>query len=357
MILAIIAIILTLVLVVGIHEAGHAMAAKLFKVRIKRIAIGFGKPLATWKDKAGREWTWALWPLGGYVHLLNSRIETIPEDELAQCFDKKPVWQRCIILLAGPLANLVAACLALTLMFMLGYQQQTPFIQEVNPNSLAAQAGIQANERFVAIAGQKTNSWQEVGMQLIMVVSNSQVPVILSNDQGSTREVNLNLGQWRYKKEDKSILTSLGIKAAPGKLHTEQVAGQSLINAVLSAFAKISYLLKFFLTMLKLLLTHVIPFSVLLGPLGLFSASISSFLQGIAVFLYFIASFSLAVGLVNLFPIPSLDGCSIIYALVEKLRGKPVSIAFEILMHQFAIIIFAMLLVQLLMNDLQRFVR
>src|SRR5438132_1294650 len=99
MILALFAIVLTLILVVGFHEAGHAMAAKLFKVKIRRISIGFGKAIFTWKDRAGREWIWALWPLGGYVHLLNSRIEAIPESDFGLCFDKKPIWQRCIILI------------------------------------------------------------------------------------------------------------------------------------------------------------------------------------------------------------------------------------------------------------------
>lgn len=357
MILALLALILTLILVVGIHEIGHAIMAQLFKVKIKRIAIGFGKPLFAWKDRANHEWVWGLWPLGGYVELLNSRIGAVAEKELNQCFDKKPVWQRCMILLAGPLANLVGACLALTMMYMLGFEQHAPFIQEVKPQSLAAQAGLQANERFITISGQKTNSWQEVGMGLMMAIGKTQVPVLLANKQGDVRKVNLNLEQWRYKKEDQSILTSLGIKAASGALYNLQIAGQSFFEAIHSALEKMGYLLLFFLVTLKLLLTKVLPFSVLLGPLGLFSVSINSFLQGLSAFLYFIASFSLAVGLVNLFPIPGLDGCSIIYALSEKWLGKPVSVAFEILLYRFSVIIFTLLLVQLIINDLQPYLK
>ncbi|CDZ76959.1 Regulator of sigma E protease [Legionella massiliensis] len=356
MVLAVVAIVLTLLLVIGIHEAGHAIVARLFGVQIKRISIGFGKTLFSRKDKAGQEWAWSLWPLGGYVQLRNSRIEPVPENEFHLCFDKKPIWQRCLILLAGPLANLLTALLALTFMYMLGYQQRAPYIQEVMPQSIAAQAGIQANERFVAIAGQKTNSWQEVGIGLIMVVGKSEVPVLLSNSQGEAHQVNLDLEKWRYTKQDKSLLTAIGIIPVANQSHLERVAGQSLLSAMHAATVKVLYLLHFFLIMLKLLLTKVIPFSVLLGPLGIFSASISSFLQGIAVFLYFIASFSLSVGLVNLFPVPGLDGASIVYALVEKCRGQPVSVAFEILLHNFAVIIFALVLVQLLMNDLQRFI-
>ncbi|MBA3537716.1 MAG: RIP metalloprotease [Tatlockia sp.] len=355
MLRAFFAIVLTLILVVGIHEAGHAICARLFKIRINRISIGFGKTLLTRKDKAGREWTWALWPLGGYVHLLNSRQEVVPESEYSQCFDKKPIWQRCLVLIAGPLANLLAAFLALTLMYMLGFKQQIPLIKEVAPQSIASISGLKANERFVAIAGQRTNSWQEVGMSLIMTFGKTDVPVLIMDSLGAVHQLNFDMSQWYYKKGDRSLLAALGIKAAPAKSNTEQVAGVSIDLAAAAAISKIVFLLKFFIIMLKLLLTHKIPFVVLLGPLGLFEASISSFLQGIAVFLYFIASFSLAVGFINLFPVPGLDGGSLVYALVEKLSGKPVSVAFEILLHRFAFIIFTILLIQLVLNDLQRY--
>ncbi len=355
MILALLAIVLTLILVVGLHEVGHALAAKLFGVKIQRIAIGFGKPLFTYKDKAGREWVWALWPLGGYVHLLNSRIAPVPDQDYSACFDKKPIWIRCVILVSGACANLLIAWLALTLMFMLGYQQQSPLIQEVIPQSIASLAGLQANDRITAIAGWKTNSWQEVGMSLIMGLGKANVAAEVSDKEGAIRKVTLNLGHLHYKKQDRSLLTALGIKAAPVKLHTQSIAGQSFWASAHQAIAQILRLFTFFMVALKQLITGVIPFAILLGPLGLFAGSIHSFAQGIAAFLSFIASLSLAVGLVNLFPLPGLDGGSIIYALVEKLRGKPVSVAFEVLLYRLAAIACVVLLFQLLLNDLQRF--
>lgn len=355
MIKAFIALALTLLLVVGIHEAGHAICAMLFKVKIRRISIGFGKQLITKKDKSGCEWTWALWPLGGYVHLLSSRSETVSESDFRFCFDKKPIWQRVLILLAGSLANFLVAFLALMFMYMLGFKQQIPIIKEVRPQSIAANAGLQANDRFIAISGQHTANWQEAGMNLIMSLGKSEVTVLVANHQGISRQVNINLSQLIYKKGDKSLLANLGIKAESPKLQSEQILGQSLPVAAIAALSKINFLLKYFIVMLKQLLTHKIPFTILIGPLGLFAASISSFLQGLAVFLYFIGSFSLAVGFINLFPIPGLDGGSIVYALVEKFRGKPVSIAFEVLLHRLVFILFTLLLIQLLLNDLQRY--
>jgi regulator of sigma E protease len=355
MILALLAMVITLIVVVGIHEAGHAIAAKLFGVKIKRIAIGFGKPLLIHKDKAGCEWVWALWPLGGYVHLLNSRIEKVPKKNYPLCFDKKPAWVRCIILVSGALANLLTAWLAFTLLFMIGFEQQRPVIQKVFIPSIASQAGLQANNRIVEVAGWKTNSWQEVGMSLIMALGKSKVPVWVSNQEETLRQVNLDLSQWRYQKNEPSLLSALGIEPAATKLHTQHIPGKSFISSAIYAVEQLGHLLIFFVVMLKQLFTGVLPFAVLLGPLGLFAASVSSFFQGLAVFLSFIASLSLAVGFVNLFPIPGLDGGSIIYTLLEKLRGKPVPIALEVLLHRLAFIIFAVLLFQLLMNDLQRY--
>jgi len=121
------------------------------------------------------------------------------------------------------------------------------------------------------------------------------------------------------------------------------------------ANATIIQWLYFFLMVLKQLIIGAIPFSVLLGPIGLFAVSITSLSQGIVVFMFFIASLSTAVALVNLFPIPGLDGGSILYALIEKIRGKPLSVAMELLLYRLVVIVFALLLVHLLMNDLQRF--
>ncbi|MDI9819091.1 MULTISPECIES: RIP metalloprotease [unclassified Legionella] len=355
MLLSLPAIILTLILVVGIHEAGHAIAARIFSVKIKRISIGFGKLLITWKGKSDQEWVWAIWPLGGYVQLLNSRIQPVSPQELPLCFDQKPVWIRCIILLSGALANLLVAWLALTWLFLIGYQHSPPVILDVAPHSVAAQAGLESGNRLISMGQKKTDSWREAGMLLIMALGKKNVPVAFKDNQGNVRETSLDLSQWRYNRQDDSLLSGLGIIPDSAKEHQEEVKSKSVVNAAYRAVANSMHLLVFFLVMLKQLLTGMIPFSLLLGPIGLFAASTGSFLQGFTVFLYFIASLSLAVGLINLFPVPGLDGGSIVYALLEKIRGKPVSVAMEVLLHRLAVIFFAVLLVQLLLNDLQRY--
>ncbi|MCL5272469.1 MAG: site-2 protease family protein [Gammaproteobacteria bacterium] len=355
MVMAFIAILFTLILVVGIHEAGHALAARLFKVHIKKISIGFGRPLVQWTSKSGCEWIWAMWPLGGYVALLNSRISPVAAEEYPFCFDKKPVWQRIIILLSGAVANLITAWFAFVFVFYIGINYKLPQVQTVQSGSIAAQAGIMANDQFIAINGYSTPSWQDVGMQLVILWGKKKVDITLKHSElQELKHVSIDLSQIKFSDKEKSLLSVLGIvpelSAATGLKRSS-----SLMLAMRDANNAILQLFYFFIMILKQLVTRVIPFSILLGPLGVFAASVASLTQGIVVFFYFIASLSLAVALVNLFPVPGLDGGSILYAFIEKVRGKPISVAMEVLLHRLMTIIFVLLLVNLLLNDLTRY--
>lgn len=354
MFLAILAIILTLILVVGIHEAGHALAARIFQVKIKKISLGFGKPLLRWQSQSGCEWIWAWLPLGGYVQLQNTRISPVEPKEYSSCFDKKPIWQRILILLAGAGANLLVAWFAFVIVYSLGLSYTVPQIQEVQADSIAAKAGILAGDQFVAIAGNPTLTWSDVGMQLVILWGKKDIPLTLRHSVGQgLKEVTLDLSQVPLQGRKKSLLAQLGMQpnlsAAKAMLQAS-----SLWDALHRTNAAIAQMFYFFFMILKQLFSGVIPFSMLLGPLGIFAASVTSLMQGVVVFMYFIASLSLAVALINLFPVPGLDGGSIIYAVSEKIRGKPVSIAMELLLHRLVFIVFCVLLVHLLMNDLQR---
>ncbi|MFI4919284.1 MAG: M50 family metallopeptidase [Legionellales bacterium] len=354
MLVAIAAVLSTLILVVGVHELGHAVVALLLGVTVKKISIGFGRPVIHWQSKGGCEWVWACWPLGGYVQLLNSRISPVEPQEYGRCFDKKPIWNRLVILTAGSFANLMLAWVAFVCVFLVGIGYKLPVIQSVVPHSIAAQAGFLVGDQLLAIEGHATRTWADVGMGLVEAWGNEHVHVrVKSQNHGVPRLLQLNLSQIQFSAQNKSLMEPIGIMphlAAPDVL----LRASSLLAAMQQANQTIAQQLYFFLMMLKQLLFGVIPFATLLGPLGLFTASIASLMQGLVVFMYFIASLSLAVAVVNLAPIPGLDGGSILYAVLEKLRGKPVSIAMEVLIHRLLFIVLCLFLVQLLLNDLQR---
>jgi regulator of sigma E protease len=356
-VLSVIAIIMSLSLVIGIHEGGHAVAATFFKVSIRRISIGFGRPLVSWRKKNGCEWVWALWPLGGYVQLLNTRNEMVSTEQHAYCFDFKSAWARLIILFAGAGANLLMAMVALTLMFMITHQQIAPIISSIRTPSLAATAALAPGDRVIEVAGRTTHSWQDVGSQLMMNLGKQQVSVIIARGVNHTvHHQQLDLSQWSLTRHE-SLLESLGILLDASTAHSETVPGLNILQAMRSACSEVGYLLIFFITLMKQLITGHLPFFMLLGPMNFFMLMIHSFFQGTVIFLYFVANLNVAVAFVNLLPIPGLDGGSMLYVILEKIRKKPVSIAFEVLLYRLAFIALCVFTFQLLMNDLLRWIK
>ena len=353
MLFAILAIICTLVIVVGLHEAGHAVAAKIFKVKIKSITIGFGRALLQWEMNSGTVLIWALWPLGGSVRLLNSRIETVATNRHCLCFDKKPAWVRICILLAGVLANMVFAWCALLLTSNIGLKHRPPIIQKVVAPSVAYDAGLKAGDQLVSLNGTALHSWQEVGRALILAIGSSNALLLTKSNEGIQRHF-IDVKNWRAQPSDSSLLQSLGIipdtNVAPVLIKSStffasvQQASTALVDAVV-----------FFCVLLVRIISGSIPFSLLLGPLAAVELMAASLSQGIMVFLWFAAQLSIAVAVINILPIPNLDGGGIVYTLVEKWRGKPVSIALEVLLYRLSIIVLAVLFFNLATNDLQRF--
>ena len=353
--LSLFAIVFGLLLVVGIHEVGHAIVARFFGVSISKVSIGFGPPLFCWQSKSGCRWIWALWPLGGYCTLQNSRIEPVSPENLPNSFDQKSVSVRCAILLAGIFMNLVLAWFLLVFMYCLGYQEFTPVIKTIETPSIASTAGFRAGDRIMSINGKIISSWKEVGMQFVMSLGKRNVSIVVENTSKKRKEIAMNLVSWRLEKKDQSLLQAMGMKPDLSAKQRVMIAGKSLSLSCSEAFFQLIDLAWFFLVIFKQLLIGILPISVLLGPLGFFSTLAHSFLQGLSVFLYFLASFNLAVAIFNVCPIPGLDGGSIVYALIEKIRGKPLSVAMEILLYRLIFIAFCLILVQLLLNDVQRF--
>lgn len=354
MIVAFFAIVLTLLLVIGVHEAGHALVAHFFKIKIKRLSIGFGKPLVLWTDKNGCEWVLGRWFLGGYVQLNNTRTAPVSPKEYSTCFDKKPIWQRILVLLAGAFANIIAAWIAFSIVFYLGIHYKIPQIATVAPNSMAAKAGVMPEGQIISVDGKNTVSWQDVGQVLITSWGEKSIPITLKAPNGQVSQCILDLNRVKIDARTHSLLEGLGI-TPDNKAPYHLLKSPSLIDAIKEANKTIIHSLYFFIMILKQLVTGVIPFSLLLGPVGLFAASIASLTQGLMIFLYFIGTLSIAVALVNLLPIPGLDGGSIVYAFLEKIRGKPISIAWELLIYRLMMVVVFLVLVQLINNDIARF--
>ncbi|MCC5792303.1 MAG: site-2 protease family protein [Legionellaceae bacterium] len=352
---AIVAIWLCLLIVVGVHEAGHAVAARYFGVRIKAIAFGFGSPLLRWRSAGGIDWIWALWPLGGYVRLYNTRIEPVPTALHPVCLDKQTAVVRCAILSAGIISNLLLSWLLFMLVFAIGLPVRPPVMAEVKPDSIMARAGVEPGDTVLAVGALAVHGWQDFGQQMIRGMGQSALPIQRKTSSGQVQQTLLDLQHWQIGAQDQSMLESLGI-TPDLQVDKQRQRAASLWGLPLYALEQMGQDLSFYVVMIKRLLSQAIPFSLLLGPLGFAEVSLGALQQGLVLFLFFIGHFSLVVALINILPIPGLDGASICYVLLEKIRARPLSVAMELLLHRLAIIAFAVLLFNLLMNDLQRYI-
>lgn len=350
-----IAILLMLVVVVGLHELGHFIAARSYGVRIKQFSIGFGPSLFSYHTQSQTTWHWRLWPLGGYVEMLNSRLESIPETNWHLCLDKKKVFSRIIIYLSGVTMNLLVAFLAISLMYGVGVKQQMPTIKSVTNNSIASRAGLQAHDKIIRVDGGRCYTWREFAMEVLKKGGTKQKSELTVKRDGALIPLNINLSKWHYSHKNKNFLDSIGIKPT-ALAHVPKITIRfGFIESLTLAWSTMVHYIVFFCIIIKQLVAGNIPFMALLGPLGMLEATATIFSQGLSPYLNFLATFSIAVALVNLIPLPGLDGAQVVYCLIEKGRKKPMSVAFEALLQQLSTIVVMVLFVRLLMNDLNRF--
>jgi len=165
--LYILAFLVTVLLLVTVHEWGHYWVAKRLGVKVLRFSVGFGKPLWRRISKTGTEYAVAWVPLGGYVKLLDEREGPVPEDEKHLAFNQQSYLVRCAIVLAGPLINILFALLMFWIVWVVGAEQVKTVIGQVIPQSIAAEAGVPENGQIVAVDGKTVNSWSKIIILLV----------------------------------------------------------------------------------------------------------------------------------------------------------------------------------------------
>lgn len=198
------------------HEYGHFLVARFFKVKILRFSIGFGKALFKWHDRKHTEYVIALIPLGGYVKMLDGHESKVAKDELRLAFDRKPVWQRFLIILAGPCANIIFAVLTFWLLFIIGIQSPKPIIGEVLPNSVASIAALHADDEITMIGAKKIRDWQDVGMALLShageeIILPIKIKRLLKGKILSEKKFYLDLSNWKLDSWQPDPFKDLGI--------------------------------------------------------------------------------------------------------------------------------------------------
>lgn len=423
----VLAFLITILVIVGIHEASHFAAAKLVGVKVLRFSIGFGKSLFTFHDKSGTEYVFALLPLGGYVKMLGESDDEINDSNKHQAYSAQPFYKKALIIAAGPLSNFLCAFLLYTAIYCIGFTTIKPILGSITSPSIAATAGLTPYQEITQINGVNTHSWTKVIFQLILHTGEKETIAIqtqtvcgLAETSSSTcREKmalhQLNLSEWTLDGLRPDPLGSLGIEpyypsipliigqiaeqsaASTAGFHlndrlsklnhepiqswdqlAKKIAGASshpllfeivrnnkpmtllvslnntegwlnktprlgiapkaikipdamllkvrysLGEALHQSYLQCKELTYFNLIVFKKMLTGQLSLDSLGGPIAIFDTAGQALNQGLVVFLVFLAFMNLSIGLINLFPIPGLDGGHLLLQSIECIIRRPI---------------------------------
>ncbi|CAH9052424.1 Regulator of sigma-E protease RseP [Pseudoalteromonas holothuriae] len=203
--------IVALSILVTVHEYGHFWVARRAKVEVLRFSIGFGKPLCRWYDKQGTEYVIAMIPLGGYVKMLDERVDDVPIEKRHLAFNNKPVLSRIAVVAAGPLANFLFAILVLAVMYMIGVQSAKPVVGEVQVNSRAAMANVQSGDHILMMSDKEVETWQDVTFSLMSHLGEEYIEVKVQDAQQQIAIRKININGWKLDKQDEAPLHAIGI--------------------------------------------------------------------------------------------------------------------------------------------------
>lgn len=306
-----------------VHELGHFAVARGLGMRIDTFAIGFGRELFGWTDRQGTRWKLCLLPLGGYVRMFGEqgtvaspggRRRALDPAEAARSYVFRPVWQRACVVVAGPLANglFAVACIA-ALVFCLGRNVWSPELALVTPGSPAAAAGLLPGDRVVSAAGHELHDLAE-----------------LRRIAAGRRDLALT-----FRRGDEHLPAILRVEAGPAGRSPADLglisAGQrrlslGLVESIRYGIERTAVFAEETLATFAEMIAGTRSTAELAGPLRiahLTGDSIAAFGIGAAVLLA--ALLSINIGIINLLPIPVLDGGQLVFLGLESLRGRPLS--------------------------------
>lgn len=200
---------ISLGILVTIHEFGHYWVARRCGVTVLRFSYGFGKVLWSRRDRHGTDWAVSALPLGGYVKMLDRREGVVSDAELAGEYNAKPAWQRALIILAGPIANLLLCIALIWLLLVIGKPDFAPIIGKTE--GLAAEAGLREGDRIIAVGERPVQTWTDAAIALSgPALDRRDVPLSVTNE-GQTRQLNLALSKPDLGFQERDVFGSLGI--------------------------------------------------------------------------------------------------------------------------------------------------
>ncbi|SIO06004.1 regulator of sigma E protease [Parasphingorhabdus marina DSM 22363] len=326
--LTIFAFLITIGVLVFVHEMGHYLVGRWCGVKAETFAIGFGKELTGWTDKRGTRWKICMLPLGGYVQFAGDMDPastpskewlSLPAEERNQTFQSKSLWKRASIVFAGPAINFLFAILILA-GFALAYgtSETLPVAGTISENSTAAEIGLEPGDRIVSVNGDSIEMFDDLKQKIVLIPDQQATFVYEREGQliEKTAIVGVDVQVDRFGNEYR--LGLLGMSA--GKVEWREVG---LLEAPLVATERTIRIVKAIWTTLGQVITGKRSIKELGGPLKIAQISGEQFKLGLEAFIGFVALISINLGFINLLPIPMLDGGHLMLYAIEAVRRKP----------------------------------
>ncbi len=342
--------IILLGILIFIHEFGHFIVAKMLGVKVLKFSLGF--PPAMIQRKWGEtEYILSWIPLGGYVKLLGEDPEAkeeIPPEDIPRAFTSKPLWAKMSIIVAGPLFNYLLAIVLLCIGYLAGWPVLTSEVGKIMENSPAQSVGLKPGDMVTAIDG--TNIWRWDDMRSMIERSAGKEVVLSVERDGNPMEFRVT----PTAGEDKDMFgeTAGRIGVMPSGKTVQLSVGAALYEGVRFT----GYLTKLVLVTLVKLVKMEISAKALSGPITIAQASGESLKAGLFSFLFLLSYISINLAIINLLPIPVLDGGHLLFFLIEAIMGKPVSGRVREVSVQVGLLFIMFLVVLVFYNDISRIV-
>jgi regulator of sigma E protease len=350
--MGIIAAILVFGLLIFFHELGHFIVAKLNKVYVERFSIGFG-PIIYSRKIGETEYALSLLPLGGYVKMYGEDPkETIDKSMLAKSFINKPLWSRFQIVSAGPIANFLLAILLFYIVFMLGIPKLLPVVGEVQKN-MPAFGVLQEGDRIRSINGIKVEFWEDMSEFIKKNPDKSLQLEVERNKKILTLVIKPTLSETPNIFGEKIKVGLIGV-APKGDFITVRY---NPIKSIYLACERTYEITKLTVVGIVKLIERVVPANNIGGPIMIFQMARDTAKAGLNSLLVFTAVISINLAILNLFPIPVLDGGHLLFYLIEAITRRPVSIRTREISQMIGLALILALTIFAFYNDIIRIIR
>lgn len=311
-----------------IHELGHYLVGRLSGVKVDAFSVGFGKEVAGFTDRRGTRWKLSALPLGGYVQFAgdwnaasmpDGKLSSLPPEQRAVTFHGKPLWQRALIVGAGPFTNLAFAVAIFAAFFLAwGVPRATSEVDRFAPGSTAQAAGMLPGDRIVAIDGAKVDEFADIARAVAPYPAKT-LRITVERD-GAERVIPVPTAETIIKDEfgNEARIGRIGIYA--GKVAVEQVGP---LTAIGLAWRECIGIMDTMVTGIRQIFVGERSVKELGGPIKIAKYSGERFTLGWAEFVHFVALISINLAFINLLPIPGLDGGHLAFYAAEAVRRKP----------------------------------